>query len=86
MAGKSMSPSCEICVLAGGLSSRMGSDKAGVRIGGKTMLWHIQRAVEPLALPFRVIRRDTVPRCGPLGGCPDRFAKDSGSGGSIPFV
>jgi molybdenum cofactor guanylyltransferase len=68
MAGKSMSPSCEICVLAGGLSSRMGSDKAGVRIGGKTMLWHIQRAVEPLALPFRVIRRDTVPRCGPLGG------------------
>ena len=32
------------------------------------MLWHIQRAVEPLALPFRVIRRDTVPRCGPLGG------------------
>ena len=29
MAGKSMSPSCEICVLAGGLSSRMGSDKAG---------------------------------------------------------
>lgn len=68
MAGKSMSPSCEICVLAGGLSSRMGSDKAGVRIGGKTMLWHIRRAVEPLALPFRVIRRDTVPRCGPLGG------------------
>jgi molybdenum cofactor guanylyltransferase len=63
-----MPPSCEICVLAGGLSSRMGSDKAGMRIGGKSMLTHIRRAVEPLGLSFRVIRRDAVPRCGPLGG------------------
>ncbi len=58
----------EICILAGGLSSRMGRNKSQLRLGGKTLLGHIRRTAKALDLPVRVIRRDLVPRCGPLGG------------------
>ena len=58
----------EICILAGGLSQRMGSDKSLLRLGGRTMLQHIQAQARRTGLPVRVIRRDLVPRCGPLGG------------------
>jgi molybdopterin-guanine dinucleotide biosynthesis protein A len=58
----------EICILAGGLSRRMGRDKARLLFGGRTLLAHIKRAAESTGLRVRVIRRDTVPRCGPLGG------------------
>ena len=60
--------SCEICLLAGGLSSRMGRDKARLRLGRRTLLGHVRAVARALALPVRVIRRDLVPRCGPLGG------------------
>jgi molybdopterin-guanine dinucleotide biosynthesis protein A len=58
----------EIAILAGGLSSRMGRDKAGLKFRGRTMLTYIREAAKASGLPVRVIRRDAVPRCGPLGG------------------
>jgi molybdopterin-guanine dinucleotide biosynthesis protein A len=58
----------EICILAGGLSSRMGRDKAKLRFGRTTLLTHIRKTAKTTQLPVRVIRRDFVPRCGPLGG------------------
>src|SRR5690242_4227965 len=61
-------PSVEICILAGGLSKRMGRDKSRLRLGSTTMLGHIRKNARATGLPVRVIRRDCVPKCGPLGG------------------
>jgi molybdopterin-guanine dinucleotide biosynthesis protein A len=58
----------EACILAGGRSSRMGKDKSRLRLGGKSMLGHIRTAASEAGLPVRIIRRDAVRRCGPLGG------------------
>ncbi len=55
-------------ILAGGRSSRMGRDKSRLVVGRRTMLAHAKQAAKALGLPVRVIRRDIVPRCGPLGG------------------
>ena len=62
------SPQCEIFILAGGLSTRMGYDKSRVRLGRHSLLQHIRAAASQLPFPVRVIRRDAVPRCGPIGG------------------
>ena len=59
---------CEVCVLAGGLSKRMGLNKSRLRLGPRTMLGQIRAAASEIGLSVRVIRRDLVPRCGPLGG------------------
>ena len=61
-------PAVEICILAGGLSQRMGRDKSRLKIGRRTMLCQIRATAKKLGLPVRVIRRDAVRRCGPLGG------------------
>ncbi|MDB6026911.1 MAG: molybdenum cofactor guanylyltransferase [Verrucomicrobiales bacterium] len=58
----------QICILAGGLSSRMGQDKAKIPIGRMTLLGLVRAAATKTGLPVRVIRRDVVERCGPLGG------------------
>ncbi len=58
----------EICIFAGGLSSRMGRDKSSLRLGRKTLLGHVRAAAGALDAPVRVIRRDQIKRCGPLGG------------------
>jgi len=58
----------EMCVLAGGLSSRMGRDKSKLRLGGRTLLTHARSLGPTLGLPVRIIRNDLTPRCGPLGG------------------
>ncbi|MCW5553802.1 MAG: molybdenum cofactor guanylyltransferase [Verrucomicrobiae bacterium] len=61
-------PALEICILAGGLSQRMGCDKSRLRLGRHSLLAHIRLEARKLGAPVRVIRRDLVPRCGPLGG------------------
>lgn len=58
----------EICILAGGLSSRMGREKSRLRLGKRTILQRIRRTAKETKLPTRIIRRDLVKRCGPLGG------------------
>jgi len=58
----------EICILAGGLSSRMGRDKSRLRLGGRTLLAHIRATAKTIGLPHRIIRHDLVAHCGPLGG------------------
>jgi molybdopterin-guanine dinucleotide biosynthesis protein A len=58
----------EISILAGGLSKRMGRNKSRLRLGNTTMLSHIRMTAEATGLPVRVIRRDCIPKCGPLGG------------------
>ena len=56
------------CILAGGLSSRMGREKSRLRLGRRTLLGHVRTAAEAAGLKARVMRKDIVPRCGPLGG------------------
>jgi len=46
----------------------MGRDKSRLRLGPTTMLGHIRKAARANGLPIRIIRRDCVPKCGPLGG------------------
>ena len=58
----------EICILAGGLSKRMGRDKSRVRLDGRTMLAIVQKTAKATGFKVRIIRHDLVPRCGPLGG------------------
>jgi molybdenum cofactor guanylyltransferase len=56
----------EVWILAGGLSSRMGRDKARLSMNGLSLIQTIQARLAPLNL--KVLRKDAVPRCGPLGG------------------
>lgn len=46
----------------------MGMDKTRVRFGRRTMLSLIRTEAQKTGYPVRVIRKDLVPRCGPLGG------------------
>lgn len=46
----------------------MGRDKARVRLGRRTLLGHVRLAATETGWPVRVIRKDVVERCGPLGG------------------
>ena len=58
----------EVCILAGGLSSRMGRDKARLKLQGRTLVgWALKAGLET-GWKVRVVRRDLVKRCGPLGG------------------
>jgi molybdopterin-guanine dinucleotide biosynthesis protein A len=66
--GKDVRMELEICILAGGLSRRMGRDKGRLRIGRRTLLGHIRAMAKKTGLPIRVIRRDIIARSGPLGG------------------
>src|SRR2546421_738478 len=67
-ASKSKTVRSEICILAGGLSERMRQDKTRLRLGKRTMLGHIRAEAIRTGLKVRVIRKDRVRRCGPLGG------------------
>jgi molybdopterin-guanine dinucleotide biosynthesis protein A len=58
----------EVCILAGGLSTRMGRDKSCLRLGRRTLLGDVRANARELGVPVRVLRRDIVPRCGPVGG------------------
>jgi molybdopterin-guanine dinucleotide biosynthesis protein A len=57
-----------VCVLTGGLSSRMGRDKSRLRLGEHSLLSRIRETAAAVGLPLRIVRRDLVARCGPLGG------------------
>jgi molybdopterin-guanine dinucleotide biosynthesis protein A len=57
-----------ISILAGGRSSRMGRDKARLRFQGRSLLAYVRAAAGETGWPVRVIRRDVIARCGPLGG------------------
>lgn len=46
----------------------MGKDKARLRLGRKTFLGCVRSAAREAGLPVRLVRRDLIPRCGPLGG------------------
>jgi molybdopterin-guanine dinucleotide biosynthesis protein A len=46
----------------------MGRDKSRLQLGSRSMLAHIRAVAKASGASVRVIRRDTVPRCGPLGG------------------
>jgi molybdopterin-guanine dinucleotide biosynthesis protein A len=46
----------------------MGRDKSRLPLGTTTMLGHIRISARATGLPVRVIRRDSIPKCGPLGG------------------
>lgn len=58
----------EICILAGGLSARMRQNKARLRLGRRTLLGHVRANAAALGLPVRILRKDLIARCGPLGG------------------
>ena len=64
----SISPQIGVAILAGGLSTRMGRDKAGLRLQGKPLLQWVRGTALRTGHPVRVIRRDLLPRCGPLSG------------------
>src|ERR1700691_533511 len=59
---------CEIFILAGGLSTRMGRNNSRIRRGQRTLLQHIRAAAGQLGYPVRTIRRDAIARSGPIGG------------------
>ena len=46
----------------------MGRDKSRMRLGNRTLLGWVKRAALATGMRVRVIRRDVVPSCGPLGG------------------
>ena len=46
----------------------MGRDKGRMRLGRRTLLEHVRRIAKSVGGEVRVIRKDIVPRCGPLGG------------------
>ena len=60
--------SIEAVILAGGLSRRMGKEKAQLRLGRRTLLGHARALAAELNLPCRVLRVDRLPGLGPLGG------------------
>lgn len=74
MSQSSSRPRFEVCILAGGLSTRMGCEKSRLKLGGTTMLVRIRStanefsAAHSFSSRVRVIRKDRVRRCGPLGG------------------
>lgn len=46
----------------------MGRDKTRLRLGHRTLCGHVRHVAESLGTDVRVIRKDLVPRCGPLAG------------------
>jgi molybdopterin-guanine dinucleotide biosynthesis protein A len=75
-----VSPDLSAFILAGGKSTRMGADKAFVRLGGRTLLDRVQGLARSLTSDVRIIGdpakfaafapvvQDLFRECGPLAG------------------
>jgi molybdopterin-guanine dinucleotide biosynthesis protein A len=75
-----VSPDLSAFILAGGKSTRMGADKAFVRLGGRTLLDRVQVLARSLTSDVRIIGdpakfaafapvvQDVFRECGPLAG------------------
>ncbi|SMD46005.1 molybdopterin-guanine dinucleotide biosynthesis protein A [Aquiflexum balticum DSM 16537] len=82
----------EIFILAGGKSSRMGSDKGLVQIKGKPMIQYLIESLNELPYPIYIIAhnaayqefglkviQDKIPEKGPLGGLLTALANTTGN-------
>lgn len=82
-----LSPEIEAFVLAGGKSSRMGTDKGLVQLNGRPMVSYVLEALEETELPVKIIAnnpgyegfgypvcRDVVKEKGPMGGLLTAFS------------
>lgn len=79
-------------ILAGGKSSRMGSDKGLIHLNGKPMIQYIIETMESLNLPILIIANneeylkfgypvypDLIPELGPVGGIYTALSKTNAS-------
>ncbi|HCU86352.1 MAG TPA: hypothetical protein DGP39_02390 [Verrucomicrobiales bacterium] len=64
----SQNPAISAVILNGGRARRMGTDKAVMRLGRRTLLGHARAVAAELALPCTVLTADDRPGLGPLGG------------------
>jgi len=55
-------------ILAGGKSSRLGSDKSRIRLGRRTLLGHTKAALQSAGFKPKVLDTDRQPGLGPVGG------------------
>jgi len=53
----------------------MGKDKSRLKFGMQTMLERIRSSAKETGMPVRVIKKDAVKRCGPLGGIYTAFQR-----------
>jgi molybdopterin-guanine dinucleotide biosynthesis protein A len=58
----------EVCILAGGKSSRMGQPKSAMHLEGSPLLNWSRRIAQAAGLPYRVIDRDLTESRGPISG------------------
>jgi iron complex transport system ATP-binding protein len=58
----------EVCILAGGKSSRMGQPKASMLLDGMPLIEWSKRIARGAGLPYRVIDRDLAESRGPISG------------------
>jgi len=65
-------------ILAGGQSRRFGRDKGSYQWKGRSFSAHIRQIAIESGLTVRVLRRDLVAQCGPLGGLYTGFKRYSG--------
>ena len=68
-------------ILAGGASSRMGEDKAGLRLGGETFVGRIARALAPVVNSIRVVSGRHAEGAWGLPVVPDLFEHAGALGG-----
>ncbi len=87
-------------VLAGGRSSRFGSDKARAEVNGLPLIQHVVRALQPLVSSVTVVAAvdghyddlglptigDLRPDLGPVGGLATALAHNAAQGGASPWL